>query len=295
LWIRFLHQVTNGDIELQAYLQRLAGYSLIGEVLEHVLVFLYGTGGNGKGVFLNTLTHVLGDYAVVAPADMLVESRNERHPTDMAMLRGARLVTAQEIEQGRAWAEAKIKALTGGDPVTARFMRQDFFTYVPQFTLLVAANHKPKLHVVDEAMRRRLHMVPFIVKVAEPDLELPGKLRAEASGILQWAIEGCLDWQRNHLAPPASVLDLTKHYFEEQDPLSRWLEECCDITEPTAWTGSRDLLVSYNSFTNDGSALDSNTFAARLDALGYRRDRRRVQGSPAQRLHGYNGIRLLPE
>jgi putative DNA primase/helicase len=181
LWLRFLARITAGDVELQAFLQRAAGYALTGITREHALFFAYGTGGNGKGVFLNTLTGIMGGYAAVAEMATFTASNGDRHPTDLAMLRGARLVTAQETEEGRQWAEARIKTLTGGDPITARFMRQDFFTFAPQFKLFIAGNHKPGLRNVDEAMRRRLHLIPFTVSIppGERDPDLPEKLRAE--------------------------------------------------------------------------------------------------------------------
>ena len=125
-WGTFVNHVTGGDMELAAYLQRVAGYCLTGHTSEHALFFLCGTGANGKSVFVNTLAGMMGDYAVTAPMDTFVESRNERHPTEIAMLRGARLVTASETQSGRNWNEALIKVLTGGDRVRARFMRQDF-------------------------------------------------------------------------------------------------------------------------------------------------------------------------
>jgi putative DNA primase/helicase len=130
LWRDFLKRITDGDDDLQAYLQRSAGYALTGSIREHVLQFGYGTGANGKGTYLNTLTGIMRDYACTAPMETFTPTTGERHPTDLAMLRGARLVTAQETEQGRRWAEAKIKALTGGDPISARFMRQDFFYFL---------------------------------------------------------------------------------------------------------------------------------------------------------------------
>jgi len=132
--------------------------------------------------------------------DTFTASQTERHPTDMAMLRGARLVTAQETEEGRYWAESKIKSLTGGDPVTARFMRQDFFTYQPTFKLVIVGNHRPGIRNVDDAMRRRLHLIPFTYKPPRPDKDLPERLRAERPGILAWAVQGCLEWQRVGLA-----------------------------------------------------------------------------------------------
>ena len=179
LWRDFLAQITDRDDDLQAYLQRSAGYALTGSIREHVLQFGYGTGANGKGTYLNTLTGIMGDYACTAPMETFTATSGERHPTDLAMLRGARLVTAQETEQGRRWAEAKIKALTGGDPISARFMRQDFFTFMPQFKLFIAGNHRPGLSGVDEAIRRRCTSCPQLtIPEEDRDLELPGKLKA---------------------------------------------------------------------------------------------------------------------
>ena len=145
----------------------------------------------------------------------------------MAGLRGARLVTSQETEQGRRWAESKIKSLTGGDPISARFMRQDFFTYYPQFKLVIAGNHKPGLRGVDEAIRRRLNLLPFVVKIAKPDKELLEKLRPEWPGILQWAIDGCLEWQRMGLKPPEIVREATASYLAQEDVVEQWLDERC--------------------------------------------------------------------
>src|SRR5215471_5122056 len=181
LWDSFLAKVTGGDDELQRYLQRMAGYCLTGSIKEHAMFFLYGTGANGKGVFINTLTAIFGDYARVAPVDMFTVTHGERHPTDLAMLHGARLVAAQETEEGRSWAESKIKSLTGGDPITARFMRQDFFTYSPQFKLVIAGNHKPRFGNVDEAIRRRVQLIPFTVTIPpeQRDKDLADKLRDE--------------------------------------------------------------------------------------------------------------------
>ena len=132
----FLARVTDGDQDLQAFLQRMAGYGLTGSTREHALFFLYGTGANGKSVFLNTLSGAAGDYHVTAPMEAFIASHSDRHPTELAMLRGARLVTAIETEEGRRWAESRIKTLTGGDPISARFMRQDFFEFLPVFKLM---------------------------------------------------------------------------------------------------------------------------------------------------------------
>ncbi|MGA8707705.1 MAG: phage/plasmid primase, P4 family, partial [Steroidobacteraceae bacterium] len=193
LWLQFLEQTTLGDANLTRFLQQIAGYALTGDVREHALFFGYGGGGNGKGVFVHTLKGIWGDYASVAPMETFTESHGDRHPTELAMLRGARLVVSEESEAGRNWNSARVKTLSGGDPVTARFMRQDFFTFSPTWKLLLIGNHQPLLRNVDDALVRRFNIVPFNHKPARPDLELEHKLQAEWPAILRWAIDGCLD------------------------------------------------------------------------------------------------------
>jgi putative DNA primase/helicase len=232
-WRAFLVDVTGGDADLQAYLQRMAGYCLSGSTDAHALFFLYGTGANGKSVFVNVLSTMLGDYAANAPMDTFMEARGDRHPTDLAGLRGARFVASIETEQGRRWNESKVKAITGGDKVSARFMRQDFFEYTPQFKLVIAGNHKPAIRNVDEAMKRRMHLIPFTVTIPPErrDDKLTEKLLAERDGILAWALAGCLQWQRRGLQLPASVVSATEEYFEAEDALGRWIDERCVRTD----------------------------------------------------------------
>jgi putative DNA primase/helicase len=215
-WLAFLQQATAGDAELIRFLQQWCGYCLTGVTREHALLFIYGPGKNGKSVLLNTVSRILAAYCRSAPMDTFTSSSGDKHPTDLAMLRGARLVTATETEEGRAWAEARIKQMTGGDPVTARFMRQDFFTYTPQFKLTIAGNHKPALKNVDDAARRRFNIVPFLHTPPQPDKHLEEKLQREWPGILRWMIDGCLDWQRAGLVRPKVVADATAEYFEAQ-------------------------------------------------------------------------------
>ena len=228
-WLTFLAEVTSNDDGLIRFLQQWCGYCLTGDTREHALLFIYGPGGNGKSVFLNTLTGILGDYCCTAAPDTFTASKAERHPTDLAMLRGARLVCASETEEGRAWAEVRIKELTGGDRITARFMRQDFFTFRPAFKLTIVGNHKPVLNNVDAAARRRFNIVPFDHKPANPDRELEAKLREEWPGILAWMIAGCLDWQSHGLQRPGVVANATAEYFADQDTFGQWLDECCEI------------------------------------------------------------------
>lgn len=248
-WHAFLDTVTNGDVELKGFLQRMAGYCLTGSIREHALFFAYGTGANGKGVTINTLTGILAGYAAVASIDTFTASQNDRHPTDLAMLRGARLVTAQETEEGRRWAEARIKAMTGGDPITARFMRQDFFTFEPKFKLLIAGNHRPGLRNVDEAIRRRFNLIPFAVRIPPEmrDKDLPEKLTAEWPGILKWAIAGARSWHENGLQAPAVVLSATEEYLGAEDAAGNWLTECC-VEHGTLHTGASELYASWKAW-----------------------------------------------
>jgi putative DNA primase/helicase len=229
-WRAFLDDVTAGDKELQAFLQRIAGYCLTGRTTEHALFFCHGKGGNGKGVFLNTITGILDAYHRPAPIETFTESKSDRHPTDLAGLVGARLVTASETEEGRPWAEAKIKQLTGGDPISARFMRGDFFDYMPKFKLFIVGNHKPQIRNVDDAMRRRFHLIPFTVTIPDEkkNPNLTEDLKAEWGGILQWMVEGCLEWQRVGLAAPASVKQATEDYMQAEDSLQTFLDDMTD-------------------------------------------------------------------
>jgi putative DNA primase/helicase len=249
-WQQFLAEVTGGDPELVRFLQQWSGYCLTGVTREHALVFVYGPGGNGKTVFLNVIAFILNDYANVAAMDTFTASRSDKHPTELAMLRGARVVTASETEEGRSWAESRIKQMTGGDRITARFMRQNFFSYLPQFKLMIAGNHKPLLRNIDAAARRRFLIVPFERQPPAPDQNLELKLRDEAAGILQWMIDGCLDWQRHGLMRPEVVMAATDEYFREQDLIGRWLEdEClCDFDSIVRSESSGRLFQSWKDY-----------------------------------------------
>ena len=292
IWRAFLARVTDNDGSLQEYLQRLCGYCLTGSIIEHIFAFFYGTGANGKGTFLNTQTGLLGDYAAIAPAEVFQSSKTDRHPTELAMLRGARLVTAQETEEGRIWAESRIKALTGGDPVTARFMRADFFTFAPTFKLMIAGNHKPGLKSVDEAIRRRLHLVPFEVQIpaGERDKSLADKLKAEWPGILRWMIDGGLKWQADGLRPPAAVQDATEAYFEATDTFGAWLAECTERSD-VAWQreNTADLFGSWKSWAERAGEHPgtSRTFAEAMERHGFAKKREAGTGRM-----GFAGIRL---
>ena len=219
LWQKFLEEATNGDQELLRFLSQVVGYCLTGDTREHALFFIYGPGGNGKTVFLNTTTNIMGDYAKTSAMETFTASRNDRHSTELAMLQGARLVSVSETEEGRAWAETRIKQVTGGDKIAARFMRQDFFEFKPQFKPMVIGNHKPLLRNVDEAARRRFHIIPFLHEPPQPDKELEAKLKSEYPAILQWMINGCMDWQENGMLRPEVVRDATGDLLRGSGPL----------------------------------------------------------------------------
>jgi putative DNA primase/helicase len=272
LWLQFLNDATRGDAEMMTYLQRIAGYCLTGLTNEHALFFIYGPGGNGKSVFLNILVHILGAYAVSAPMDTFTSSKFSSHPTELAMLKGARLVTASETEKGKAWAESRIKALTGGDPITARFMAKDFFTYQPQFKLLFAGNHQPTLSNIDPAMRRRFNMMPFVHKPTTPDHMLEEKLKSEAPRILAWALQGCLDWQAHGLGRPESVTEATNDYFANQDLIGQWIADCCNA-DPSAWDTPTRLYRSWTDYARRAGedAGTSKDFGDTLHNRGFAR------------------------
>ena len=290
-WLRFLDRTTDGNSELVDFLQRVSGYTLTGLTSEHALFFIYGTGANGKSTFLNALTGCLGDYHRTSAIETFTVSATERHPTDLAALRGARLVTAVETEEGRRWAESKIKSLTGGDRIAARFMRQDFFEFTPTFKLIIAGNHKPGLRSVDEAIRRRFHLVPFTTTVppAERDETLADKLRAEWPGILAWAIRGCLRWQERGLAAPEVVRTATAAYLEAEDALAAWIEEEGKI-DVNAWESSNVLFRSWKSWADRSGEYHGSIkkFCQRLEdrseALGMRK------GRNSKGLRGFYGL-----
>jgi len=291
-WLAFLDQIMAGDKELIAYLQRVFGYSLTGSTSEHALFFCYGTGANGKGVLIGAVAGIMQDYATTAPMETFTATNTDRHPTDLAGLRGARLVSSQETEEGRRWAEAKIKALTGGDRISARFMRQDFFEYNPQFKLLIAGNHKPGLRGVDEAIRRRLNLIPFTVTIpaAARDRQLPEKLQAEWPGILQWGIDGCLEWQRVGLAPPASVRQATDEYLAEEDALGLWIEERC-AQDPAYAELKSELFADWRQWAETAGEYvgSQKRFTQALMDRGFKPDRR---GAASNRI--FRGLALKP-
>lgn len=231
LWRAFLQQVVPDD-EVRSFLQKAVGYSLTGDVTEQVFFFLHGGGSNGKSTFITTIQRLLGDYATQGAADMLLAKHNEGHPAEVAALRGARMVVCSEVDEDRRFAESKVKQLTGGDQISARFMGQNFFTFTPTHKIWLSANHKPAVTGTDDAIWRRLRVIPFEVKISEEqkDKTLPARLKAEMPGILAWAVEGCMRWQREGLGLPMKVEERVAVYRKTEDILSAFIEEECTVS-----------------------------------------------------------------
>jgi len=287
----FLARIFAGDAALIGYVQRALGYALIGDLPEHALFFCYGTGGNGKSVLLNTVLGLLGGYGATAPMEGFIAARGEVRAAELAMLRGTRFVVAPESEQGEAWNERRIKALTGGDGMTARATNgAPALTCRPSFKLFFAGNHKPVIRSADEAIRRRLNIVPFDVTIpaAEADRELPRKLAAEWPGILAWMIAGCREWQRIGLAPPPAVAEATADHIAEQDTLGAWIAEWICAAPEGAVTMS-DLFKSWVAYATAAREPPGTkrAFAEAIRSRGFAPCRIGKSGAA-----GYKGIRL---
>lgn len=288
VWTRFLNDVFEGDQDIISFMQRAAGYALTGETTEHKLLFLYGSGRNGKSTFLDALQWIWGDYARRAPASAFLYSPTPQHSTDIAGLHGARLVVGSELPKGKVWDEAVIKDLTGGEKMTARFMRQDNFDFDPQLTLMIAGNNMPSFRGVDEAIRARVVLVPFTVTIPPErrDTGLKDKLRAEAPEILRWAVEGALEWRRRGLDVPAKIAAASQAYFDDEDTLGQFLADET-VIDRAAFTTTTDLHQRFRQWTEKQglNVWTSHTFTKELKGRGFQ-DARRYQG------RGFMGLRL---
>lgn len=296
LWLRFLHEASGGDADMVAYLQRVCGYILTGDTCEHALFFIHGYGGNGKSVFLNTIAGILGDYAKTASMETFTVNKFQQHSTDLAMLKGARLVTASETEAGKPWAEARIKQMTGGDPITARFLYCDHFTFLPQFKLLIVGNHAPKLSFVDDAIRRRFNILPFVHKPQNPDKYLEKKLKAEWPKILDWMIQGCLIWKEQGLNPPTKVILATEEFFEEQDVFGQWLKTKCHVNPKNEKlkVPCSTVFLDWANFAEENGEEpgDAKMLGSRLKRLGIL-SRTAQDSKTGKKVKHYFGIQLF--
>ncbi len=290
-FLTFLEEI-QPDPAIRDFLQRMAGYGLTGDTSEQCLFFLHGGGANGKSTFLNVLHDLLGDYAKEAAPELLTTHGGDRHPTELADLFGARFVTSSEIDDGKRLAEALVKQLTGGDTIKARFMRTDFFQWVPTHKLFLAANHRPIIRGTDHAIWRRIHLIPFEVTIPPErrDKQLAVKLAKERAGILRWAVEGCQLWRRDGLQVPDAVRTATDVYRAEQDVFGDFLAEHC-LVEPQAYALSSDLYSTYCKWAEGAGekTVSQNQMGRALTERGFLRAREET----GSRRRIWRGLRLL--
>jgi putative DNA primase/helicase len=286
-WLGFLACVFPGEPTIVSYLQRFLGYCLTGDVREQVMPIFHGGGANGKSTLLNTIYEMLGeDYATKAATEMLMVRSMESHPTERADLFGKRLVIAIETQEGRSINEALIKELTGGDPIKARRMREDFWEFLPTHKIVLATNHQPKVRGTDEGIWRRLPLVPFKVRFWDKqkgehgpeelraDKDLGSKLRAEFPGILAWCVRGCLEWQASGLEAPNTVREASSMYRNRHDLIGAFLADCCAIGTQHQ-VGATELYVAYTYWCNehDETILSQRRFGGAMSERGFQRGR----------------------
>ncbi len=261
IWEETLDGIFQGKTELIRFVKMLIGYSLIGEVQEHILPVLWGNGSNGKSLFIETVLHVLGkDYASTIVSDLLLVSQHDQHPTERADLFGKRLVACVETDDNRKLSESAVKVLTGGDTIKARRMREDFWEFQPSHTVLLVTNHKPVVQGTDHGIWRRLRLIPFTTKFWDPDKgetgppeleadkKLGEKLKVESAGILRWCVDGCLDWQRHGLVDPPEVRAATADYRRDMDVIGAFIDQCCLVGNGALRVKGKSLYAAYRQW-----------------------------------------------
>lgn len=274
VFLRCLNEWCGGDESLISYIQRLCGYILTGETREQMLAFIHGPAKAGKGTLIKHIAAVMGDYACSAEMDTFTESKMERHSSELARLRGRRLVYAAETEEGRRWAEARIKKLSGEDRITARNLYENPEEFTPEFKLVIHGNYAPHLRNPDEAIARRMHIIPFVHPVSEEnrDRKLDEKITPEHGRILSWMIAGCSAWADSGLGLPEAVSDAVTRYMDSEDTFGDWLTECIE-RKADGRERSADLYKSYRAFieTRGESPVSQKRFSPKLEERGFRK------------------------
>jgi putative DNA primase/helicase len=289
----FVERIFDSEVGLINFVQRAIGYSLTGSMSEQAMFIAHGKGANGKSTLLEAVRHMLGDYATHTPAETFLAKRGSGGAAaspDLARLRGARFVSAVEADQGRRLAEALVKEITGGDPITARHLHKEFFEFKPQGKIWLATNHRPEIRGTDNGIWRRIHLVPFNVSIPkeDQDRDLAGKLKAEAPGILAWAVRGCLEWQQKGLLPPSAVTQATNDYRADSDELGDFLAARCEM-DPTAQTAASTLYSTYEAWceTSGGDPINARRFGSMVA------ERAGVTKKRANSGNVYVGVRLV--
>ena len=270
-WDMVLSRCTNGDETMKQYYQSWAGYILTGDCREEAFLFVHGEGNSGKSKFIDCLGDMMGEYCATAKIEMLMESRIERHSSEIAALAGARMVRASEPEEGSRWNEALLKLITGRDTIAARRLYEEQFTFRPQFKLVIGGNFRPALKSTGEEIRRRMHFANFpgAVPVNQRIYDLPEKLRAEWPAIMQWAIDGCINWQECGLGKPEAIEEATKDYLDEEDTLASWLAEKCEKCNDRVQTSEAyKSYVAYIMSVGE-KPTSQKRFSGRMEARGF--------------------------
>jgi putative DNA primase/helicase len=276
IWKNFLMEIMNYNAELIRFIQTAAGWAITGDTSEQSMFILFGTGANGKSTFLNTIMNLLGDYAIATPTETFMKKSGDQITNDIARLRGTRFVTTTEAEQGRRLSEPLIKQITGNDRMTARFLYGEFFNFVPTFKIFMATNHKPVIKGTDYGIWRRIKLIPFTTRIPEEkqDKQLEEKLRGEASGILNWLLEGAKRWTMERLKTPQIITSATDEYRGEMDVIGNFIRERC-VQEAGTSIRARELFKCYQDWCEDNNehACSERFLGLRLKELGLEQKR----------------------
>jgi putative DNA primase/helicase len=276
MWKQFIREIMDYKTDLINFVQAAAGWALSGDISEQTMFILFGTGANGKSTFLNAIMHLLGDYATATPTETFMKKIGDQYTNDIARLRGTRFVTTTEVEQGKRLSEPLIKKITGNDQMTARFLYGEFFNFTPTFKILMATNHKPVIKGTDHGIWRRIKLIPFTTRIPDEkqDKHLEIKLREEASGILNWLLEGTARWKREGLKAPSVVLMATDEYRGEMDVIGNFLKERC-VQQKELTIRIRELYKAYTDWCDENNehAVSERFLSMRLKENGFQQSR----------------------
>ncbi|MHB9023450.1 MAG: phage/plasmid primase, P4 family [Armatimonadota bacterium] len=281
-WGQFLYRIFDGDLAMIDYIQRAVGYTLTGDVSGQSLFFMYGVGANGKSTFVETIMAMLGDYTQKAPTEMLMRKAAGANnvPNDLASLQGARMAVTSELDAGHRFSESRVKDITGGDTITARFLYGEFFQFTPTHKLWIYGNHKPAVAANDFGFWRRVHLIPFTVQIPEGERikNFSERLRPQFPGILAWAVRGCQAWlgREQRLDPPDSIRAAVEEYRSDMDKLAQFFAECCHVV-PGVDVQAKTLYDRYVTWCehNHERMLSNTAFGRELTARGFTPLRRR--------------------
>ena len=268
----FMDEIMSGDREMVEFLQMAFGTAVVGETSDHAAFIFWGAGANGKTSLLEVMRHVFGSYCRPTPPDTFLTKNNDQIPEDLARLQGVRLVTTTEVDEGRTLSESIFKRVTGGEVITARYLRGHFFDYEPQFTLFMATNAKPTIRGTDDGVWRRIRLVPFTetfdVNEQRCDRNLRAKLVSEASGILNWCVQGYRNWCKNGgLSMPSKVKAASQAYRRESDLVLSFFNECC-MTDAVVSTQGSVVFDAFKEWNSGGRMIAQRDFVPRLEAIG---------------------------